>query len=155
TEPAGAIPFPNFDEIVNGATATYLEPAQAWEDKETAPYYRSDLEAKDDGQRKVKGFSLDTTFSGTQAQRVLKLAVEESRRFVRHVVALRPAFAQYRVLQRLDWTSERWGHEAKAFLITAKTRDPWGNVILGLQEIDPSDQSWNPTTDERPLSFAP
>jgi hypothetical protein len=37
TEPVGSIPFPNLDEIINGATATYREPQQAWEDKETAP----------------------------------------------------------------------------------------------------------------------
>jgi len=155
TEPLGTIPFPNLDETINGATATYREPVQAWEDKETAPYYRSDLEALDDGRRQTDGLNLDTVFSGTQAQRILQAVVEEGRRFRRHVVGLPPEYAQFRPLQVLAWTSERFGYDAKLFLITVRTRDIWGNVVLGLQEIDPADHAWNPATDEKPLSFAP
>lgn len=155
TEPIGSIPFPNLDEIVNGATATYREPSQAWEDKETAPYYRSDLEALDDGRRQVEGLDLGTTFSGTQAQRVIKAVVEEGRRFKRHVVALPPEFAQYRPLQVLAWTNAKLGYNGKLFLITARTVSPWGQVVFGLQEIDPADHQWVPANDERPLTFAP
>lgn len=155
TEPLGSIPFPNLDSIINGATATYREPAQAWEDKETAPYVRSDLEAEDDGRQQVEGLDLGTTFSGTQAQRVIKAVIEEGRRFKTHVVALPPEFAQFRPLQVLAWTSDRFDYTAKLFLITARTRSPWGQVVFGLQEIDPADHNWTPGTDERPLSFAP
>ena len=155
TEQLGSIPFPNLDSIINGATATYREPAQAWEDKETAPYYRSDLEAEDDGRQQVEGLDLGTTFSGTQAQRVIKAVIEEGRRFGTHVVALPPEYAQFRPLQVLAWTSDRFGYTAKLFLITARTRDPWGKVVFGLQEIDPADHNWTSSTDERPLSFAP
>lgn len=147
-------PFPNLDQIINGATATYLEPSQAWESKETAPYYRSDLEAEDDDRRQVDGFDLNTTFSATQAQRILKATVEESRRFKRHVVAMRPSFGQYRPLQVLEWTSTLNSYTDKLFLITAKTELPNGNVILGLQEIDPTDYAWT-TADENTVSFAP
>lgn len=155
TEPLGSIPFPNLDSIINGATATYREPSQAWEDKETAPYYRSDLEAEDDGRQQLEGLDLGTTFSGTQAQRIIKAVIEEGRRFKTHVVALPPEFAQFRPLQVLAWTSERFDYSAKLFLITARTRDPWGKVVFGLQEIDPADHDWTPGTDEQPLSFAP
>lgn len=155
TEPLGSIPFPNLDGIINGAAATYREPSQAWEDKETAPYLRSDLEAEDDGRQQIEGLDLGTTFSGTQAQRILKAVIEEGRRFRTHVVALPPEFAQFRPLQVLAWTSDRFGYVAKLFLITARTRDPWGKVIFGLQEIDPTDHDWTAATDEKPLSFAP
>jgi len=155
SEPLGSIPFPNLDSIINGATATYREPSQAWEDKETAPYYRSDLEAEDDGRRQVEGLDLGTTFSGTQAQRVIKAVIEEGRRFITHVVALPPEFAQFRPLQVLAWTSARKDYSAKMFLITARTLTPWGQVVFGLQEIDPADHNWTPSTDEQPLSFAP
>ncbi|KKC39500.1 hypothetical protein WH87_04695 [Devosia epidermidihirudinis] len=155
TERLGAIPFPNLDDIINGATATYREPTQAWEDKETAPYIRADLEAEDDGRPQPDGFAFDTTFSGTQAQRLLKAIVEESRRFKTHVAALPPEFGQYRPLMVGAWTSERFGYVNKLFLITVRTRDIWGNVVFGLHEIDPADHNWNPTTDQRPLSFAP
>jgi hypothetical protein len=155
TNALGTIPFPNLDEIINGATATYREPEQAWEDKETAPYLRSDLEAEDDGRQQIEGLDLGTTFSGTQAQRILKAVIEEGRRFRRHVVVLPPEFAQFRPLQVLAWTSDRFDYSAKLFLITARTVEPFGNVILGLQEIDPADHDWDPETDEQPLSFAP
>jgi hypothetical protein len=155
SEPLGSIPFPNLDGIINGATATYREPEQAWEDKETAPYLRSDLEAEDDGRQQVEGLDLGTTFSGTQAQRIIKAVIEEGRRFRTHVVALPPEFAQFRPLQVLAWTSDRFDYSAKLFLITARTVAPFGNVILGLQEIDPADHDWDPETDEQPLSFAP
>lgn len=155
TNALGTIPFPNLDEVVNGATATYREPLQAWEDKETAPYLRSDLEAQDDGRQQIEGLDLGTTFSGTQAQRIIKAVIEEGRRFRTHVVALPPEYAQFRPLQVLAWTSDRFDYSAKLFLITARTVEPFGNVILGLQEIDPADHDWDPETDEQPLSFAP
>lgn len=155
SEPLGSIPFPNLDDVINGATASYREPMQAWEDKDTAPYYRSDLEDEDDGRRQVQALDLGTTFSGTQAQRILKAVIEEGRRFRRHVVALPPEYASYRPLSVLAWTSERFGYEGKLFLVTARTVDPWGTVVLGLQEIDPADHGWTPEVDERPLSFAP
>lgn len=155
TEPLGSIPFPNLDEVINGATATYREPAQAWEDKETAPFLRSDLVDEDDGREHIDGLDLGVVFSGTQAQRILKAVIEEGRRFRRHVVALPPEFAIYRPLSVLEWTSDRFDYEDKMFLVTARTISPWGQVILGLQEIDPADHDWNPETDEHPLSFAP
>lgn len=155
SEPLGSIPFPNLDEVINGATATYREPTQAWEDKETAPYYRTDLEDEDDARQQVEGLDLGTTFSGTQAQRIIKAVIEEGRRFRRHVVALPPEFAVYRPLSVLSWTSDRFGYLGKLFLVTARTRDPWGKVVLGLQEIDPADHDWDPEIDEQPLSFAP
>ena len=155
TEALGSIPFPNLDSIINGATATYREPSQAWEDKETAPYIRSDLAIEDDGREQLQGLDLGTTFSGTQAQRILKAVIEEGRRFRTHVVALPPEFARYHPLSVLAWTSARFGYAAKLFLVTALTRDPWGNVVFGLQEIDPADHDWVAGTDERSLDFAP
>jgi hypothetical protein len=148
-------PFPNLDSIINGATATYMEPSQGWEFKETAPYYNATYETSDDSRRQVVGLSLNTTFSGTQAQRIIKAAVLESRRFVRHVVPLPPVFGIYRPLQVLSWTSTANGYTSKLFLITARTEAPNGNVILGLQEIDPTDHDWVAGTDEQPLTFAP
>lgn len=147
-------PFPNLDQIINGMTGTYVEPAQAWEPK-GIDYIRSDLKAEDDDREQLQGLDLGTTFSGTQAQRILKATVEESRRFKRHVLQLRPSFGQYRPLQVLAWTSTSQSYTAKLFLITAKTELPNGNIIVGLQEIDPADYDWTAATDEKAISFAP
>jgi hypothetical protein len=91
-------PFPGMDEIINGAIATYLEPSQAWESKETAPYLNSTFEDADDGRRQLAGLTLNTVFDGKQAQRVAKATVKDGRRFARHVVTLPPQFSIYRPL---------------------------------------------------------
>lgn len=155
TQPTTLRLFPKLDEVVNGAAAAFLSPDQAWELQETPPYLRSDLEDEDAGRRQLRGLTLGTTFSGTQAQRILKAVVEESRRFAVHVVPLAPAFGVYRPLQVLAWTSDANQYTAKLWLIISKTEDPYGNVVLGLQEIDPSDHDWDSNTDERPITFAP
>jgi len=155
TDPTTLEEIPSLDDVVNGATATYLEPSQAWESKETAPYIRADLVADDDDRQQVEGRDLPTTFSGTQAQRVLKAVVEESRRFRRHVVPLAPVFGVYRPLQVLEWISDANGYSDKQELITSRAEDQWGRVVLGFQEVDPADHDWVPGTDEQPLTFAP
>lgn len=154
-QPHTASLFPDLDSIVNGAAATYVEPQRAWENKETAPYYRADLEAEDDDRRLLESLTLRTVFSGTQAQRILKAVVEESRRFKRHIVALPPGFGVYRPLQVLAWTSDEFQYDEKLFLITSKTEDEWGNILLALQELDPADFDWDEETDEQDISFAP
>lgn len=145
--------FPNLDDALNGATATYLEPSRAWEERETAPYYRSDLETED-GQLNRESMGLRCVFSGTQAQRILKAVIEESRRFKRAVVCLPPTFGAYRPLQVLSWTSTEFQYSSKLFLITNRTTDEWGRVWFALLEIDPADFDWDEETDETALTFA-
>lgn len=155
TETATLDPFPALDQIVNGATATYLEPAQAWASKEAVPYYRSDLETEDDGRRQATDLTLTAVFSGTQAQRILKANVEDGRRFYRHVIVLRPGFGLYQPLDVLSWTSAKNQYSSKSFLVSTTEEGPNGNVVVGLQEIDDSDHGWTPATDEQPFDFAP
>jgi hypothetical protein len=155
TEQTQLDPFPNLDNTVNGATGQYLEPTEAWASKDTAPYYRSDLETADRDRRQAQALTLNVVFSGTQAQRILKATVEEARRFAKHVIPLVPMFGTYRPLQLGAWTSDANGYSSKLFLVTAWTEASNGNVTFGLQEIDPTDHDWTPGTDEKALSFAP
>ena len=146
--------FPNVDNVINGASATFLAPQRAWEERETKPYFRADLEEEDFGQRITEKLQLRCVFSSSQAQRILKAVVQESRRFKRHVVALPPTFANYRPLQVLAWTSAEFQYSAKLFLIISRTEDEWGNVLVALQELDPSDFDWDAETDETELTYA-
>jgi hypothetical protein len=155
TEQTQLDPFPNLDNTVNGATGQYLEPTEAWASKDTAPYYRSDLETADRDRRQAQALTLNVVFSGTQAQRILKATVEEARRFAKHVLPMVPVFGTYRPLQTGAWTSDANGYSSKLFLVTAWTEASNGNVTFGLQEIDPTDHDWTPSTDEKALSFAP
>lgn len=156
TEAGNLDPFPNLDNTINGATAAYLEPSEAWNRKDATPYYRSDLEASDRGQRHASALDLTASvFSGTQAQRILKATVEEGRRFLKHVMPMTPQFGSYRPLNTLAWTSAENAYSTKQFLISAWTEESNGNVILGFQEINPADHGWTPGSDESALSFAP
>ena len=146
--------FPNVDNVINGASATFLAPQRAWEERETKPYFRADLEEEDFGQRITEKLQLRCVFSSSQAQRILKAVVQESRRFKRHVVALPPTFAHYRPLQVLAWTSAEFQYSGKLFLIISRTEDEWGNVLVALQELDPSDFDWDAETDETELTYA-
>lgn len=147
--------FPDLDGAINGATATYLEPSQAWEFKEAPPYSNPDYKEEDGGRQLENALSLDTVFSATQAQRIVKALVKESRRFKQHVVVLSPEFGYYRPLETLSWTSDRNGYSSKLFLITTKTVAPNGNVIFTLYECDPDDYEWDVDEDEQPVEFAP
>lgn len=146
--------FPNLDDVVNGVTATFLAPEKAWEEMETAPYYRSDLVALDHGRINRQKLQLRCVFSGTQAQRISKAVIEEGRRFKGHVVCLPDAFRHYRPLQALAWASDEFQYSSKLFLIASRTEDEWGRIWFALQEIDPADFAWDPETDESELTFA-
>jgi hypothetical protein len=152
-EPIDFSQFPNLDDVVNGVAATFLAPQRAWEERETKPYYRSDL-ATEDGQPYRQKLQLRCVFSGSQAQRIIKAAVEEGRRFKRAVVCLPPDYEQYRPLQALAWTSDEFQYSSKLFLIISRTEDEWGRIWFALQEIDPSDFDWDEETDETELTFA-
>lgn len=155
TENATLDPFPNLDNLVNGAVATYAEPTQAWATKETTPYAPSDLVAADRGQVLTANIDLtNSVFSGTQAQRIERAAVLEGRRFLKHVVPLRPVWGNYRPLETLAWNSDHNQYSGKSFLVTAWTEEANGNVIFGLQEVDPTDHAWS-TSDEGALTFTP
>src|SRR5690606_39173011 len=121
TEATTLEPFPQLESVINGGTATYLEPEQAWERKDTAPYYNEDYEEEDDGRRQTQHIEYGVVFQSGHAQRLLKAAIEEARRFRTHVVPLPAAFGVYRPLQVLAWTSDENGYTDKLFLITGKT----------------------------------
>jgi len=147
-------PFPAIDDVINGATAQYSEPTQAYGDKQIA-YYSSTLETADDGRRNLVDLNLRAVPSGTQAQRVVKAQVLDARRFARHAHTLTPKWGTYRPGDVLAWTSTRNGYSSKAFLVTATTIAANGNAIFGLQEIDSTDHDWTAGTDEQALTFAP
>jgi hypothetical protein len=88
-------------------------------------------------------------------QRVLQAMVLDARRFKRHAHTMPPKWGNYVPGDVLAWTSSRNGYTTKKFIVTATTIVPNGNVIHGFQEIDSSDNSWTPATDEQALTFAP
>ena len=146
-------PFPGLEETYNGVTATYPEPAEAWETKEAPPRYDAALETADDGRR----LPLDTDFKAVpyknQVQRNMLAMLLDMRRFRRHTFTAPPSWWEYEPLDCVEWTSSRNGYDAKSFLITTLDDFPTSLQGVGLQEVDPSDYDWS-TDYELPESTA-
>jgi len=142
TEGQSLEPFPGLEATFNGISATYPEPAEAWENKEAPPRYRSDLELLDDNRRLPFSTSYAAVPHAVQVQRLMRAAIEETRRFRKHVQTMPPEWWEYEPLDAALWTSERNGYGNKVFLITAQDDLPNSNQVVSLQEQDPADYDW-------------
>lgn len=154
TEQQTLDPFPGLESLFNGMTATYPEPDEAWQMKEAPPRYRSDLEVLDDGRRLPFATQYRAVPWAEQVQHLMRLTIEETRRFRKHTQTMSPAFWEYEPLDVLAWTSARNGYVAKSFLITAQEDLPNAHQFIGLQEVDPNDYGWS-SEFELPWDTAP
>ncbi|WP_052731801.1 hypothetical protein [Devosia geojensis] len=154
TEPQDLDPFPGLEATYNGIVATYPEPAEAWENKEAPPRYRSDLEALDDNRRLPFSTEYKAVPFPVQVQALGRAAIEETRRFRKHVRTAPPAWWEYEPLDCEQWTSARNGYVSKRFLITAMDDLPNGNLVVANQEIEPADYGWEADF-ELPWDIAP
>lgn len=147
-------PFPGLESLYNAMTATYPEPDEAWEMKEAPPRYSDTLEAEDDGRRLPLGTAFRAVPHAVQVQELMRTAVEDARRFRRHVQTMPPEWWEYEPLDAAAWTSARNGYEAKAQLITMIEDLPNANQFVALQEIDAADYGWDDAF-ELPWDTAP
>lgn len=147
-------PFPGLEDLHNAMSATYPEPAEAWEMKEAPPRYRSDLEASDDGRRLVFSTEFKAVPWAVQVQDLMHTTIEDARRFRRHTQTMPPEFWEYEPLDAVAWTSARNGYVGKAFLITVMDDMPNANQFVGWQEIEPSDYGWQ-SGFQLPYNLAP
>lgn len=147
-------PFPGLEDLHNAMSATYPEPAEAWEMKEAPPRYRSDLEAADDGRRLVFSTEFKAVPWAVQVQDLMHTTIEDARRFRRHTQTMPPEFWEYEPLDSVAWTSARNGYVAKEFLITVMDDLPNANQFVGWQENDPADYGWQ-SDFQLPYNLAP
>lgn len=132
-------PFLPDSERFNGVSAQYPSPDQAWQ-LDTAPVYqRPDLEAEDDGQRRLSGVVFSAVSDAFQVQRLQRAMLDEYRRERRHVVTLPPAWQALEVNDVISWTSARNGYVNKRFRVDGRSDLPNLDVVLDLTEVDPSD----------------
>jgi hypothetical protein len=148
-------PFPGLEQTFNGAQASYPEPAEKWGAKDAPAYYRSDLEVLDDNRRLVTGLQFPTVPYAVQVQRLLKAAIEDSRRFRQHQFYLPPEAWLLEPNDVVSWTSARNGYIEKKFLITSITGGSNFLQLVNLKEIDPTDYDWTAATDEQSFSIMP
>lgn len=141
-------PFPGHDATVNGIVASYVSPDSGWTEKNARPRINAGYVAADGGRQLLANVSYDFVSTKQQVQRLSKAALEEARRFRRHVVVLPPVAAVLEPLDFVAWTSPRNGYSSKLFRVDEVDIRPNLDVAVYLTEVDPSDYDWNESTDE-------
>lgn len=155
TDPQTLEPFPSLAAVINAVTAKYVEPREGWAVKDAPPLYSPALELQDDGRRQVAAVTYGMVSSGTQTQRLMKSARDEVRRFRQHAIPMPPDAFLLEPNDFASWTSKRNGYVTKLFRIDAVQDLANLNIGLNLTEVDPSDYSWLPSVDERPIVSGP
>jgi len=146
-------PFPSLDQAVNAVTAKYTEPSEGWRpDKDAPPLYSLTLEADDGGRRQAVDVDYALVFSGTQVQRLMRAARDESRRFRRHNLPMPPYCSIYEPNDFVSWSSDRNRYANKLWRVDAVQDLPNLNSGWTLTEVDPSDYNPGALT---PIVIAP
>lgn len=151
TEEQSFAPFFGLADTINGISATYPSPADAWSTKTAPPIYRTDLEAQHGNRRLMADAPLDMVPFPEQVQRLMRSALEEGQRARRHTLVLPPEFWPYAVPgEILSWTSERNGYVTKLFRVDGAADRANLDVIVDITEVDPSDYDWDTDNDFHP-----
>ncbi|MDR6632334.1 uncharacterized protein YoxC [Phyllobacterium sp. 1468] len=147
-------PFPGLDATYNGIEATYPEPLEKWATKDAPARYSIDLESADGNRRLASGVTFEAVPFPVQVQRLMKLLIEEDRRFRVHSFYLPPDAWPLEPNDVVSWTSVRNGYSNKKFLVVRIDGERSFNQLVVLKEIDPSDYDWS-TDEQVPVSVGP
>jgi|GEM_PF-444448 len=154
--PQSFTPFHGLAETVNGVTASYPSPDDAFAMRSTPPLYNPDYEAEDGGRRLLTDVQLSFVPFPAQAQRLVKGELEAARRARRHTFTLPPRFRKVEPGDSVTMDSVRNGYEAKQFRVDGVIDLPNCDLIVDLTEVDPADHgSWDPDADYKPVTPAP
>ncbi|MBZ9922509.1 phage tail protein, partial [Mesorhizobium sp. BR1-1-7] len=148
-------PFFGLSDTINGVTATYPEPEEAWNTKAAPPIYNPDYEAQDGNRRLMTSVQMDMVYRSIQVQRVMKAALAEARRARRHTFIMPPAYWVLEPGDIVQWTSARNGYVSKLFRVDGIGDGENLDVTVDMTEVDPTDYSWDPDTDYKPPVFSP
>ncbi len=148
-------PFLGLADSINGVSATYPEPNEAWNTKTAPPLYNAAYEVRDGNRRLMTDLQLDMVYRSSQAQRIMKSALAEARRERRHTISLPPSAEVLEPGDIVAWTSRRNGYVAKLFRVDGVTDSADLDVTIDITEVDPSDYDWDQDHDYKPPVFAP
>ncbi len=155
TEEQSFTPFFGLADTVNGVSATYPEPAEAWNTKTAPPLYNATFEAQDGNRRLMTSVDLNMVYRSSQVQRIMLSALNEARRARRHTFVLPPQAWVLEPGDIVSFTSNRNGYAAKLFRVDGIADHANLDVTLDLTEVDPSDYDWDQDHDYKPPVFAP
>lgn len=154
TDPQEMDPFKGLEATFNGATASYPDPAAAWEMKDAPQRLFPAYEAEDDGRRLLANFQFSAVSSPTQVQRLMQSMVRDGRNMRSHRGTLPPIAFGLEPLDVISWTSSRNGYVNKLFDVQSKDEMANVNQSLAFVETDPADYNWVPS-DTLPWSVGP
>ncbi|CAN7432305.1 phage tail protein [Rhizobium rhizogenes] len=155
TEEQDFKPFLGLAESINGVSASYPEPNEAWNTKAAPPLYNAAYEQRDGKRRLMTDLQMDMIYRSSQVQRIMKAALAEARRERRHTIPLPPKAWLLEPGDTISWTSNRNGYAAKLFRVDGVADHANLDVTLDVTEVDPSDYQWDQQNDYVPPVFAP
>ncbi|MGQ3214804.1 hypothetical protein [Shinella sp.] len=150
TDPQELDPFKGLEATFNGATASYPDPAAAWEMKDAPQRLFPALEVEDDNRQLLANFQFSTVSRPRQVQRLMKSMILDGRSMRSHRGTLSPIAFGLEPLDVISWSSARNGYIDKLFDIRSKDEMANVNQSLAMIEVDPGDYDWTPNTDELP-----
>ncbi len=153
SQPQTFDPFPPMDKAVNGITATYPEPAEAWANKDS-PLRKYQAAVDEDGEI-FSNVNYATVYDASQVQRLQDAALGEAGRLRRHAHTMPPPAFVLEPLDTTSWTSARNGYAAKAMLVNEATINENLDIPVSLSEIDPADYDFDPNADYLPVNQTP
>lgn len=138
--------FPTQASMINGAAATYPEPAEAWSNKDAPLRTNSTYEAAD-GKRMLASLNYPAVPYSFQVQQLMDSVIEEARKFKKHTIVLGPQAWQLEPLDVVSWTSPRNSYTSKLFRVISIMDTYNLDIVLVLGEVDPADYTFNTSTD--------
>lgn len=155
TEEQNFDPFLQLADSINGITGSYPDPDQAWNPASAPAIYNAGFEAIDGSRRLLANPSFDLVPYGGQVQQLMRSALNAARRERSHRLVMPPVFWLVEPGDVGTWTSARNGYDNKSFEATAVSDKDNLDIGLSLQECDPSDYSWDHTSDYTPVPVGP
>jgi hypothetical protein len=155
TEGQSFTPFYGLADTINGVSAKYPSPAEGWNTKVAPPLLRADFEVLDGNRRLMADVSLDFVPYDGQVQRLMKSALEESRRARRHTFVLPPEAFVLEPNDIIEWTSTRNGYATKLFRVDGISDRANLDVMVDITEVDPADYDWDQGSDYTPVVLGP
>lgn len=149
TDEQSFTPFFGLSETINGISATYPEPGQAW-NKQVAPQInRPALENEAGGRRLMADVPLDAVPYARQVQQLMLEALQEAQRARRHTLVLPPQYWPLEPGDIVEWSSARNGYINKQFRVDGIVDRTNLDVLVDLTEVDPSDYDFDFDSDFR------
>lgn len=135
-------------DLVNTVTASYVDPAQMYEEQ-TAPIRRLLADITADGETRDRPLALRFVTSANQAQRLGEIERRKARLQRTANVCLGPRYSVLEVGDWVTWQGSIYNALAdRTYMVISAAVDDAQRITLGLREIASSVYSWTPASDE-------